>query len=234
MSGEIQKVLKDWQKEVIYYIERVHSVTGQVPSSDDIIKYLNTATTIQGINFEHIRLLMEDELFKKSMAVRGIPVDNRSSLSAKQMAAASLMLNLTDRRSDEKKLRDIGVTTEEFSTWMQNKEFTAYMRDRSEAMISNSVHEAHMGLMRGVKQGNTASIKLYYEMTGRYNSNDENQVNVRMLIARILETIQKHVRDPDILNRLAVEMSQLAIEAGTPLGNNQQVVQGESSRKELL
>ena len=89
-----------------------------------------------------------------------------------------------------------------------------------------------MGLMRGVNQGNTASIKLYYEMTGRYNPNEENQVNVRLLIGRVLEAIQKHVRDPNTLNSLAIELSQLAIEAGSPVGSTS-FVPGMSTRKEL-
>jgi hypothetical protein len=87
--------------------------------------------------------------------------------------------------------------------------------------------------MRGVRQGNTSAISLYYKLTGRYDPDQENQVNVRMLIGRILEAIQKHVQDPETLNRLAVEMSQLAIEAGSPVGKGS-IVPESATMKELM
>lgn len=225
-------LFEPWQKEAVLFIERYHSVAGVLPPDSDIIEYLTITKKFKGINSESILTLKENELFLKSMEVRGIPVDN-TSLTARQMAAASIMLNLTDRRSDEKKLRDLGISTEEWSTWMQNKNFAKYMQDRSEALIANSVHEAHMGLLRGVRMGNTSAISLYYKLVGRYDPDQENQVNVRLLIGRILEAIQKHVRDPETLNRLAVEMSQLAIEAGSPVGQNKIVPQNETM-KELM
>lgn len=230
-SEDVKTYLENWELDAVLFIERHHSVTGAVPSDDDIIEYLKFTKKYQGINTISIDNLKENKLFKASLDSRGIVLDEH--LTPRQMAAASVMMNLTDRRSDEKKLRDIGVTSEEFTTWMQNTRFSNYMRERSELLVANSVHEAHMGLMRGVRQGNTASIKLYYELTGRYNPNEENNVNVRMLIGRVLEAIQKHVREPDTLNKLAVELSQLAIESGSPVAKTS-FIPGEATRKELL
>lgn len=225
-------MLEDWQKEAVLFIERYHGVAGVVPSDSDIIEYLKITKGFNHVNSVSMLNLRENEFFKKSLNARGIPVDN-SSLTSRQMAAASLMLNVVDRRSDEKKLRDLGISTEEWSTWMQNKNFAKYMQDRSEALVANSLHEAHMGLMRGVRQGNTSAISLYYKLTGRYDPDQENQINVRLLIGKILEAIQRHVRDPEVLNRLAVEMSQLAIEAGSPVGQNTIVPQNETMREIL-
>ncbi|MFF5977063.1 phBC6A51 family helix-turn-helix protein [Streptomyces sp. NPDC012769] len=209
-----------WQLEVVLFIERVHSTTGGIPTDADIVEHIRFTKKIRDFSVAQLKEFREDPRFHASMDSRGIPVANTGNLSQRQMAAASVMLNLTDRRSDEKKLRDIGVSTEEYSNWMQNSVFAEYMRQRSEVLINNSVHEAHMGLMRGVRQGNTASIKLYYELSGRYNPNEENQVNIRMVLGRVVETIQKYVTDPDVLNSLAVELSQIAIEAGSPVANN--------------
>jgi hypothetical protein len=234
----VSEFLEPWQREAVLFIERQHSTTGAVPPDNDIIEYLKFLKF--PVNSEHIDNLKDNKLFQASMQSRGIVVNTNEdgqlmdvkTLTQRQMAAAAIMLNLTDRRSDEKKLRDIGVSTEEFSTWMQNAQFVEYMRQRSEQLIASSVHEAHMGLLRGVRQGNTASIKLYYELTGRYNPNEENQVNVRLLIGRVLEAIQKHVKSPDTLNALAIDLSQLAIEAGSPVANHS-IVPSSSTRKEL-
>jgi hypothetical protein len=221
--------LSEWQIEAVNFIEKQHNTTGAMPTNQAIIDHLRFLK--YGVTNQDLEKLKENPLFMASMQSRGINLQD-FVITQRQMAAASIMLNLTDRRSDEKKLRDIGVSTEEFSTWMLNRNFAEYMRQRSELMIENSVHLSHMGLMRGVNQGNTASIKLYYEMTGRYNPDQENQVNVRLLIGRVLEAIQKHVRDPNTLNSLAIELSQLAIEAGSPVGSSA-FVPGSSTRKEI-
>jgi hypothetical protein len=204
---------EDWEREVIFYIERYHSVVGNNPPDSEILEYLNLSLGFKDITQEKLEVLKGNKLFKASCDSRGLVVRQRAALTDRQMAAASVMLNLIDRRSDEKKLRDIGVSSEEYATWMQDNLFAQYMIERSEKMIANATHEAHIGLMRGVRQGNTNSIKLYYEMTGRYNPNEENQVNVRLLVSRILEAIQRRVRDPEVLNELAMDLTQLAVEA---------------------
>lgn len=226
--------LEEWELDVVMYVERQHSMTGVIPSDADIIDYVKKSSSA-------LAHLKQNPLFRKSLESRGLVVNydtdhqlrDVTKITPRQMAAASVMMNLVDRRSNEKKLRDIGVSTEEWSNWLQDKQFSEYLRERSEVMIANSTHEAHIGLMRGVAQGNTASIKLYYELTGRYNPNEENNVNIRMVIGRVLEAIQKHVRDPSTLNAIAVEMSQIAIEAGTPPVANNNIVSA-STRKEII
>lgn len=240
--------LKDWELDAVLYIERVHSSTGLVPSDDDIVEYLTTTKNHEP-EVVNLARLKANRLFKQSMESRGIVVNydrysqlnNVYDLTPRQMAAASVMMNLVDRRSNEKKLRDLGISTEEWTNWTQDAKFAEYLRERSEVLIANSVHEAHVGLLRGVQQGNTASIKLYYELTGRYNPQEEQTVNIRLVIGRVLEAIQKHVRDPEKLNALAVEMSQIAIEAGTPnnLGGippvaKNSIVPSSSTRKEII
>src|SRR5215207_5803304 len=117
MSDEQQQYLEAWQREAVLYIEKHHSTTGALPSDSDIIDYLRFLKF--KVNSLHIDELKNNDLFKASMQSRGISLDD-NKLSQRQMAAASVMLNLTDRRSDEKKLRDIGVGTEEFTNWMQD------------------------------------------------------------------------------------------------------------------
>lgn len=224
-----QEYLEEWQREAVNFVERYHNLTGGLPKDDDTLKYLRLMK-FDSVTFNDLESLKENELFIASMDSRGIRQKDEF-LSARQLAAANAMLNLTDRRSDEKKLRDLGISTNEWSSWMLNEHFVNYMKQLSERVVDNNMHEAHMGLMRGVRQGNTNSIKLYYEMTGRYNPNAENEVNVRMVIGRVLEAIQRRVREPKVLNELAVELSQIAIEAGSPVAKSVNVI--PSTRKEI-
>lgn len=215
--------LDDWVRDTVFFITRYHGVSGNIPSDADILEYLKLTKKYEDVKEEDLNNLKTNEPFLKSMAVRGLNVNTAfgelravTDLKPRQIEAVAAMLNPIDRRSDEKKLRDIGVSTEEWGTWMQDNRFVKYVHGRAEQLLSNSTHEAHMGLIRGVRQGNTASIKLHYEITGRYNPNEENQVNVRMLIGRVLEAIQQEVQDSETLNRLAIKLSQIAIESSNP------------------
>ena len=126
------------------------------------------------------------------------------------MAAIAAMLNYADRRSDEKKLRDIGITTREWTSWLLDDDFAAYLSDRSERLLVASQHEAHLGLIKGIIGGNIASVKLYNEMTGRYNHEAENNFNVKVLLGSFIEVLQRHVTDPIVLHRIATEMNNVA------------------------
>ena len=210
-----KEFLKDWERDAVLFVEKYHAVSGKVPDKNEISQYVTMLKRYGEISEEQVDTLFNDHLFKESMRVRGIELSNdplAKNLTARQMAAAAAMLNLVDRRSDEKKLRDLGIRAEEWATWMQNETFASYMQGRAEQLINNSTHEAHMGLLKNVRGGNVAGIRLFYELTGRYNPAEDNAVNVRVMLGRILEIIQKHVKDPQVLQNMAVELQQVAIE----------------------
>lgn len=219
--------LEDWERDVVFYIERIHATTGQIPSDRDILEYLNITKKHNVDSLESLKL---NPLFRASMESRGInfniaagDLNAALGLTDRQQIAVAAVLNMADRRSDEKKLRDLGIATEEWSNWIQNSTFAEYLRQRSEVLLNNSMHAAHVGLLRGINAGNTKSISLYYEMTGRYNPQGDENVNLRMFVSRVLEAIQQHVRDPETLNAIALELGKISIEANTPalkeLGN---------------
>lgn len=198
------RYLSDQFMEMVFFIERYHATQGSSPNDETMHKRFE----IEQATLEEFKI---NPLVQKSLKYRGIvypaPGD---TLTSKQMAAISAMLNYTDRRSDEKKLRDIGITTREWSTWLLDDNFAAYLSDRSERMLVASQHEAHLGLIKGIRGGNLASVKLYNEMTGRYNPEAENNFNIKILLGSFIEILQRHVSDPIVLHRIALEMNNAA------------------------
>jgi hypothetical protein len=63
------------------------------------------------------------------------------------------------------------------------------------------------------------AISLFYEMTGRWSSKPASEVNVEYLLIKVLETIQKHIADPDVLRAIATDLGQIANPSpiGTPV-----------------
>lgn len=197
-------VLTDFDFNLIQYIERFHASTGSAPTDAQLNQRFDLTP-------ETLEAFKENPLVRKSFDFRGIifpAAEDR--FTPEQMHAAAVMLDMVDRRSDEKKLRDLGITTRQWSTWLQDDAFAAYMTDRSEKLLANSTFELHKGTLKGVRNGNLASVKLGYEITGRFKSDQEVQVDIRRVLHTFIEVIQKYVKDPIVLHSIAMELSQHA------------------------
>jgi hypothetical protein len=197
--------LSDAELDLIFFIERFATSNGVAPTRAQI------DMRFTGLNDAFFEAFQSNPLVQKSFHARGIqwpPAGDH--LSPEQMHAVAVMTDLVDRRSDEKKLRDLGITTRQWATWLQDDYFAEYLRDRSEKMIANSTHEIHRGLMKGVRNGNVASVKLAYELTGRYRPNEESQIDVRRVLHTFIEVIQKYVKDPIVLHKIAMDLSNAA------------------------
>lgn len=222
--SQMRSYLSDNELDLVFFIERYHSSTGRIPTDSQICDRFND------IDEEILAAFKKNALVLRSMGARGIPFpDPGEKFSQRQMAAAASMLAYTDRRSDEKKLRDIGVTPREWAGWLQDEEFASYLRDRSEKMAEHSIHEAHLGLIKGVRSGNTASIKLFLEMQGRYNPEQEGQINVRLVLHKFIEVIQKYVHDPLTLHNIARDLSAVATDDSFGHALGRTIIQGDDS-----
>lgn len=197
--------LTDVELDLVFFIERFHASMGAAPTDAQ----MNQRFT--GLTPELLADFKTNPLVLQSFKARGIiypPAEDR--FTPDQMHAVAAMMDLVDRRSDEKKLRDLGISTRQWATWLQDDEFANYLRDRSEKLLANSTHEAHKGLLKGVRQGNQASVKTFYEITGRYRPNEEQQIDVRRVLHTFIEVLQKHLKDPVVLHAIAMELSQVA------------------------
>lgn len=200
----VQEFLTAEFVDMIHYVERYHAIHGEAPGDEQMLKRFNIAQPL----LEEFKV---DMLVHRSLTERGIVYPPRKDfLNDRQIAAVAAMTNYVDKRSDEKKLRDIGISTREWATWLLDNNFSEYLQERAERMFRNSQHEAHMGLIKGMRNGNVASVKLFNEMSGRHNPEAENNFNIRILLSGIIEILQLEIRDPIILNRIATKMMNLA------------------------
>ncbi len=183
-------------------------------------KELMASTVVQGALVE--RGVFEEEksiLHNPNPPVGKSKVDDASlerlkkSLTGKQLIVANVMLDITDGRSDKKKLQDMGVSTSTYNSWLNDKQFSNYLKARAELLIGNSQHEALLALLDKVKGGDTNAIKLYLEFTGRFTpQGNGTTVNVGVsgtksdftaVLITILEIIQEEVTDYDTAVRIS-------------------------------
>ena len=137
------------------------------------------------------------------------------------------MMNLSDTRSNRKKLADMGISAEQWNGWKQQPAVQQYMLNVSERQLSDSIPDAHMALLDRVSSGDISALKFYYEITGRYTGQNGG-MDPRMLVNRIFDVIAKHVTDPVILNSISTEfLTLLNLDQAAKVVTNQPPVAGE-------
>lgn len=187
--------------KAIALIEETWHLGGIVPEKADLAKEL-------GVSERVVDNYWKDEDFRAQLTDRGIPTGAALGLTAEQIMVINSILNFADKRSQRKKLSDAGVSPKRWQGWMRNPRVRAYLETRSEGILTESVPLAHLALVENVESGDLGSIKLLYEMTGRFKAGS-NEVNVPLLLQSILSIIQKNVTDPETLLAISQDFQTL-------------------------
>jgi hypothetical protein len=189
-----------------YYEEWYHSnddIDKKAPDIEKMSKDLDmTASKI----FTFLRLESTIEALER----RGIKLPGTiNGLSAEQLAVANIILDFTDRRPQAKKLQELGIGSQRYQGWLKQPEFQRYIRGRAEALLGNVQHEAHAALLGNIQRGDFQSIKLYYEMTGRWSSKTAGDLNIQFIMMKVIESVQRNVKDPVAIQAIANDIAEL-------------------------
>jgi hypothetical protein len=196
---------------ILNYCEQVFWETGVVPTVEAIVQDLKG---VNGGNFHEltVRSAFKNETFRTQLATRGVDLDNligaahSKVLSAKQILVANLMLNLHDKRSEREKLALCKVSSQQYHAWLRQPQFVEFIRRRGEALFKSSDAAAYASLVKNVKAGDNASLKLFFEMRGIYNPRLDVNINVDAVITRVIEVVSRHVQSPEVLEAIAIEL----------------------------
>lgn len=132
----------------------------------------------------------------------------------RQRTAISYILDYHDKRPIRSKLKDINVTTHEYQEWLKEAEFHSLMTRELQARFKNVDIDAHLGLSRLVLDGDLNAIKYYFEFTGKYRPNTETQINITVVLAKLMDVLVRHV-DSEVLDAIA---NSIETEVLMPLG----------------
>jgi len=182
---------------------------------------LPTADRLSDIGFsistESYTKFLDRQDVRTALLGRGVPLSilgggKHDVLTEEQLTAANVMLDLRDNRSQKKKLQDLGVSSQKWQAWLRDPAFQNYLRQRAEGILGDNQHEAANALVDRVRSGDVNAIKFYYEITGRHVSAPQggNSPNFPALLMRVMEIIQKHVSDTEIVNAIAEDFLVLA------------------------
>lgn len=190
------------------------------------------------LHLEHVYNLLENPHSPLSVRLerRGLPtpispeVDGvnagtgyESWLTPQQVAAINCIIDFRDIRTVDKKLEQIGISTQKYRGWLTDPQFKTYLMSRAEAAIQNYVPEMHGKVIELAQDGDMKAIKLFYELAGRVDRSPKaaqvqvNNFNQNETFTKLVEAVQRHVKDKKVLAAIAREFDQLTggMAAGT-------------------
>lgn len=182
--------------KVVPWVEQFWHAHKRYPTDTEL-------STEFGFSAFDLERLHASKFYKICLDSRGIRM-REGNLSEKQIAAITVVSNIHDTRPNAAKLAGIGVTSEEYYGWQQDPKFKAELEARAEDLLGNLYPEAVQALGKQVKGGNINALKFYWEVSGRMDTPE--LVNVKMMMQRVIEAVQKHVKDPEVLAAIGEEI----------------------------
>jgi hypothetical protein len=215
-ATDVVPKLNKEQYDLILYLEQSFWRSGHLPSYEAIVAegieldsetYYESWTNPRFLDALRGRGIPEHLLPTASGTFRG------RVLTEQQMLVANVLLDTMDKRSRLKKLTELGVSTTEYSSWLKDPVYRKYCLDRAEGLLLENQPTAHMSLIDRVAQGDLGAIKYFNSMTGRYRERQSAAVEVNVqnnygtdTLIQIVEIIQRHVKDPEVLAALGDEI----------------------------
>lgn len=190
-------------------VEQEYLLTSNLPTYDRVNSLMNCTQSF------HQRCL-DDEEIQNHLQGRGIPIKRIlgnlpvGALTPEQLICVNTLLDFNDTRSDSRKLKDLGIKPSTYATWKKDPAFQAYINQRAENLFGDNLDEVHRALLDNARSGDISSIKLIYQLTGRFDPNAAGQINAKAIITQVLESIMRHVKDPEVIKAIAADFQLIA------------------------
>lgn len=206
----IKAALTATEKELINYYELQWHLRHRVPTTEEVTTYLKQKYEKEGKNTKITQTSINYYLTRKpvikALDDRGIPWRQHSQdeLTATQVAAAITVMNMVDDRPIADKLDQLGITTVQYQAWLNDPQFKNLVNNLADQNLTNIRPAAITEFTKKINQGDWNAIKYWLETTGELKGNDAPQSEV--LLPRLIEILQKHIKDPEILMAIAQDM----------------------------
>lgn len=211
--------LSEFEIQLLTFLDQQYHLTGTLLTAEK-------AYEEYGIPVKDFEAAYNKPVFRDSLTERGVVFERITpygdtaqwigkSLTPIQLLAANSLLDLTDTRTNKKKLQDLGISTAKYNAWLKDPVFKDYLSARAKQLINDNEHEVDLALLDKVRAGDMKAISYYNEFTGRYvperskpqsQSGIINGIDVQQILVRVIEIINEEVNDPKeilaISNRL--------------------------------
>jgi hypothetical protein len=157
-----------------------------------------------------VELVWASSKFQKALADRGIKTTANPNLTLRQENFLQAYLNPMNLLTPQVLAKRMKISVNEIDGWMRQKEFAAAMVAKSEDNLKKYLPMADAALGQLVQQGDMKAITFINQMTGRFDPNAKQNLDVPALLMQVQDIILRHVLDPAVKRNIARELIALA------------------------
>lgn len=164
----------------------------------------------QTLEMEEIELVWQTSKFQRSLQDRGIATTKNPNLTLRQEMFLQAYLNPMNMKPPQTIAKQQKISIPELDGWMRQKHFAEAMSAKSEENLRKFLPLADQALGQLVQQGDMKAITFVNQMTGRFDPNRSQAVDVVSLLLAVQDIVLKHVRDPITKRNIGRELMAMA------------------------
>lgn len=164
----------------------------------------------QTLEMEEIELVWQTSKFQRSLQDRGIATTKNPNLTLRQEMFLQAYLNPMNMKPPQTIAKQQKISVPELDGWMRQKHFAEAMSAKSEENLRKFLPLADQALGQLVQQGDMKAITFVNQMTGRFDPNRSQAVDVVSLLLAVQDIVLKHVRDPITKRNIGRELMAMA------------------------
>lgn len=195
----IKEQLTTEEKKLLNFYELQWMLRHRVPTIEEVASHLKLSQVT-------VNYYLKRRPVVKGLESRGIPwrQHTQDELTATQVAAAVTMMNFADTRTNDQKLDQLGIVPATYYAWLNDPQFKNLIDNLADQNLTNIRPTAIGEFTKKINQGDWNAIKFWLETTGELKS--ESAPQSEQLLVFIVEILQKHIKDPVILNAIAQDI----------------------------
>lgn len=185
------------------------------PDMAQVSRYL--AGSVNSGGLKKLAKVMSTDEYADALATRGIyKTKIANGITAEQSYCLEILTDPSrSRQSMETKLKAAGVSYTKYRSWLKNPLFASVFSTITENMLTEHQGDVHVALVNKATNGDVRAIEYFNKLTGRFDPDRGQVLNLQAIISGLLEIITKNIRDPQILDAVVVDIDKLiAKEAG--------------------
>jgi hypothetical protein len=159
---------------------------------------------------ESVDLVWGSTKFQKSLQDRGIKTTRNPNLTLRQETFLQAYLNPLNLKPPQIIAKQLKISIAELDGWMREKHFADAMSEKSEENLKKYIPIADQALGQLVQQGDMKAITFINQLTGRFDPNARQSLDVPSLMMQIQDIVLRNVRDPIAKRNIARELIALA------------------------
>ena len=159
---------------------------------------------------EQVKLVWGSTKFQKSLEDRGIKTTKNPNLSLRQETFLQAYLNPLNLKPPQIIAKQLKISLTELDGWMREKHFADAMSAKSEENLKKYIPIADQALGQLIQQGDMKAITFVNQLTGRFDPNARQSLDVPALMMQIQDIVLRNVRDPIAKRNIARELIALA------------------------